>query len=61
MSQSSNPNLNVVRLRQFFANLKSNGFSDSFGFRFSFRFVKPKFIICRNPPLATQSKQIHTK
>jgi len=45
----------------FFANLKCDGFSDSFGFGFSFRFGKPAFIICRNPLLATQSKQIHTE
>jgi len=40
----SNPNLNVVGFQQYFVNLKSDGFSDSFGFGISFRFGKPKFI-----------------
>jgi len=43
----------------FFANLKSDGFSDLFGFEFGFSFCcgKHMFIICHNPLLA--SKQIH--
>jgi len=43
-----------------FANPKSDGASDSFGFRFSFHFGKPKFIIRRDLLLAIQ-KQIHTE
>jgi len=38
----------------FFANPKSDTFSDSFRFGFSFHFVRPKFIIRRNPSLAIQ-------
>jgi len=52
MRQSSNPN--VVRFQQVFANLKSDGFSDSFKFGYNFHFGKPKFIIRRNLPLAIQ-------
>jgi len=38
-----------------FVNPKSYGFSDSFGFRFSFRFGNPKFIIRRNSALTIQN------
>jgi len=43
MLRSSNLNPNVVRFQQFFANLKYNGFSDSFyvAFGFNFCFEKP--------------------
>ena len=54
-------NANVVGLCQFLANPKSNGFSDSFGFGFSFRFGKPEFTIRRNLPSVYKSKQMHTE
>jgi len=45
-------NTNAVGFCQFFAKLKSDRFSDSFGFGFRFHFGEPTSTIYRNPPLA---------